>query len=160
MHISPEADASTSLSQLTLFYDAFVLFRLALGTIDKIEKLPTSVVCLRGLPPLSRIPFANLVASPLFVACPSQFDFEAFGTGDGNSTISGLSFSNKWVNSLFTCHRAKVCSLLRSYCSKAFSFFLFFFFSAGGNRRLEEIRQKQEEERGGGGPSSCPLPPV
>ena len=102
--------------------------------------------CLPPRPPLSRIPFAKFVASLLFVACPSQFDFEAFGTGDGNSTISGLSFSNKWVNSLFTCHRAKVCSLLRSSCSKAVPSSFFRRGETVGWRKYAKNRKKKEEE--------------
>ncbi len=114
-----------------------------------IREASYSVVCLRGLPhpsTLSRIPFANLVASPLFVACPSQFDFEAFGRGDGNSTISGLSFSNKWVNSLFTCHRAKVCYLLRSYSSKAVPSSFFRRGETVGWRKYAKNRKEEEEE--------------
>ncbi len=67
MHISPEADASTSLSQLTLFYDAFILFRLALGTLDKGSFLQC---CLLPRPlPFPPLSPGSLSLTPLLLPC-------------------------------------------------------------------------------------------
>ena len=92
MHISPEADASTSLSQLTLFYDAFILFRLALGTLDKIEKVPTVLFASEAFPLSPGSLSLNSLLLPCSLRAPANLTLKPLGGGERKFDNFGTEF--------------------------------------------------------------------